>query len=90
MENNVMSLQSKLISQKTKFKNLIFALLGISVFIVLLMMSGTFCGIQHMLLVNDLKSYEKSLDPEYCELLVERIDLFNEKCEPEIEILDCG
>ncbi|MDH3192630.1 MAG: hypothetical protein OEM18_08095 [Nitrosopumilus sp.] len=43
-----------------------------------------------MVLVNDLKTYEQSLDPEKCELLVEKIDLFNEKCEPEIEILDCG
>jgi len=84
-----MSLQSKLISQKTKFRNLIFAFFGISILLVLLM-SGNFCGIQHMVLVNDLKTYEQSLDPEKCELLVEKIDLFNEKCEPEIEILDCG
>lgn len=43
-----------------------------------------------MLILNDLKTYEQLFDPEYCEVLVERIDLFNEQCEPPIEILDCG
>ncbi len=43
-----------------------------------------------MQLVNKITSYEKSLDPEVCEVIVEKIDLFNEQCKPEIEILDCG
>jgi hypothetical protein len=38
----------------------------------------------------DLKSYEKSLDPEFCNVLVEKINLFNDDCKPEVEILDCG
>jgi hypothetical protein len=38
----------------------------------------------------DLKSYEKSLDPEFCDTLVNKINLFNSSCNPEVEILDCG
>ena len=80
----------KLTFQKSKFKNLIFVFSVIFVAVVVLSMSGNFCGIQHMSLLNDLRTYEQSLDPEYCEALVERIDLFNEQCEPPLEILDCG
>ena len=48
------------------------------------------CGIQHIAIMADLKSYEKSLDPEFCNVLVEKINLFNDGCKPEVEILDCG
>jgi hypothetical protein len=40
--------------------------------------------------MSDLESYEKSLDPEFCNVLVEKINLFNSDCKPEVEILDCG
>jgi hypothetical protein len=48
------------------------------------------CGMQHIAIMVDLKSYEKSLDPEFCDVLVEKINLFNADCKPEVEILDCG
>lgn len=48
------------------------------------------CGLQHIVIMSDLKSYEKSLDPEFCNVLVEKINLFNADCKPEVEILDCG
>jgi hypothetical protein len=40
--------------------------------------------------MNDLKTYEKILDPEFCEDIVEKINLFNVDCQPQVEILDCG
>lgn len=40
--------------------------------------------------MNDLQTFEKTLDPEFCEELVEKIDDFNYECKPEVEILDCG
>ncbi|EIJ66068.1 hypothetical protein BD31_I0597 [Candidatus Nitrosopumilus salaria BD31] len=43
-----------------------------------------------MILINDISLYEKSLDPEFCEIIVEKINSFNDECEPKIEILDCG
>ncbi len=48
------------------------------------------CGLQHIVIMTDLKSYEKSFDPEFCNVLVEKINLFNADCKPEVEILDCG
>jgi len=43
-----------------------------------------------MIILNEITSYEQSLEPEFCEITVEKIDLFNDDCEPQIEILDCG
>ncbi len=43
-----------------------------------------------MTLVNDINTFEKNGDPEFCALTVEKILEFNEQCEPYIEILDCG
>ena len=48
------------------------------------------CGLQHIAIISDLKLYEKSFDPEFCDVLVEKINLFNADCKPEVEILDCG
>lgn len=76
--------------QKTSLKNLILFTIGISIVGVLIGFSEYSCGIQHMTILNEITSYEKSLDPEFCEIIVEKIDLFNDDCEPQIEILDCG
>ena len=81
--------QWKLIFQKTSLKILILVLIIISV-IVILSFTGNSCGIQHMMILNDISSYENSLEPEFCEVVVEKIDIFNDSCEPKIEILDCG
>lgn len=48
------------------------------------------CGIRHIILLEDVKTFEKNLDPEFCEKTVDAILSFNGQCEPEIEILDCG
>ena len=65
-------------------------MIGFSIVIVLISFSGDSCGIQHISILNEIASYEKSLDPEFCEVIVEKIDVFNDMCEPQIEILDCG
>ncbi|MEK0321888.1 MAG: hypothetical protein QQN58_01570 [Nitrosopumilus sp.] len=85
-----MSLQWKLIFQKTSLRNLILIAVGISIVGILLSLTSYSCGIQHMIILNEIASYEKSLEPEFCEIIVEKIDLFNDDCEPQIEILDCG
>jgi len=85
-----MSLQWKLIFQKTSLRNLILIAIGISIVGVSISLTGYSCGIQHMIILNEITSYEKSLEPEFCETIVEKIDLFNDDCEPQIEILDCG
>ena len=85
-----MSLQWKLTSQKTNQRNLILLIIGIIVVGTVIAYSSNSCGIQHIQLINDIASYEQSLEPEFCEIIVEKIDLFNDQCEPQMEILDCG
>ncbi len=82
--------QWKLIFQKTNLRNLILIAMGISILGILISLTGYSCGIQHMIILNEITSYEQSLEPEFCEIIVEKIDLFNDDCEPQIEILDCG
>ncbi|MCH9040947.1 MAG: hypothetical protein QQN39_01790 [Nitrosopumilus sp.] len=79
-----------MIFQKTSLRNLILIAVGISIVGILLSLTSYSCGIQHMIILNEIASYEKSLEPEFCEIIVEKIDLFNDDCEPQIEILDCG
>ena len=85
-----MSLQWKLIFQKTSLRNLILIAIGISIVGISISLTGYSCGIQHMIILNEITLYEKTLEPEFCERIVEKIDLFNDDCEPQIEILDCG
>ncbi|MCH7562026.1 MAG: hypothetical protein IIC67_11825 [Thaumarchaeota archaeon] len=76
--------------QKTSLRNLILIVIGISIIVILISLIEYSCGIQHMIILNEITSYDKSLEPEFCEIIVEKIDLFNDDCEPQIEILDCG
>jgi len=80
----------KLIFQKLSLRNLILIAIGISIVGLLIYSIDSSCGLQHMIILNEISSYEKSLEPEFCEIIVEKIDLFNDDCEPQIEILDCG
>lgn len=70
-------------------KTIIVILIAVSIGILL----GTIftsCSIKHIGILNDIEKFEQTLDPEFCANVVERIDLFNDECEPEIEIIDCG
>lgn len=73
-----------------KIKNIILICIGISVMVLVVVLSDTSCGIKHISIINSLQSYERSLDPEFCEELVEKIDSYNVQCMPQVEILDCG
>ena len=85
-----MFLQWKLIFQKTNLKYLLIILIG-SIFLLLLFdFSANSCVVDEYLISNEISSYEKSLDPEFCENVLEKIDLHNDQCEHQIEILDCG
>lgn len=85
-----MSLRWKLTLQKTSLRNLILISIGIAIVVISISLTGHSCGIQHMMILSEITSYEKSLEPEFCETIVEKIDFFNDDCEPQIEILDCG
>ena len=48
------------------------------------------CPIKHVTVINELKQYQKTLDPYLCENLINKIIELNEKCGIEIEPIDCG
>ena len=48
------------------------------------------CEIKYVSLLTDINDYEQTLDPNFCYSLLERITSFNEFCEIQLEILDCG
>jgi hypothetical protein len=56
----------------------------------ILMIDDSSCIVDHVIISNEISSYEKSLDPEFCENILEKIDLHNDQCDSQIEILDCG
>ena len=76
-------------SLKTKHRTIVVIIIAVSIG-VLLGTIFTSCSVKHIGLLNDIKKFEQTLDPEFCENIVEQIDLFNDECEPEIEIIDCG
>lgn len=79
-------------SQKLRTnQKIILIIIGISI-VVFFLSSGQLntCGIQHVALVEDIKTFENNQDPEFCAVTVNKILEFNEQCEPYIEILDCG
>ena len=85
-----MFLPWKLIFQKTNLKYLSLILICSLVFVVFFGVTNNSCSVDNYLISQDIASYEKSLDPEYCENLIEKIDLHNFQCPSQIEILDCG
>ena len=54
------------------------------------MLTNNSCSLDYIVISNEISSYEQSLDPEFCENVLEKIDLYNDQCESKIEILDCG
>ena len=76
------------LQKNKKILILIFVVIGIG--LTGIFISENSCGVKHMMILNDMKTYEETLDPEFCEDILEKIDSFNEQCKPEIEILDCG
>ena len=90
MGNSVTFLTWKLILQNNNLRNILLIIFGIFIIIIIFFSYDTSCGVDHMSLLNEIKIYEKSLDPEFCELVLEKIDSFNDRCNPILEILDCG
>ena len=85
-----MFLQWKLILQKTNLKYFTL-ILFVSFFVVgVLTFTNDSCSVDNLIISNEISSYEKSLDPEFCENILEKIDLYNDQCKSQIEILDCG
>ena len=66
-------------------------ILGLVAFVVAMVILLTpECSVESQALLFDIDRYYESMDPEICEIILERIESHNIQCEGEIEILDCG
>ncbi len=85
-------LQWKLILKKSilKSNSFLFTIIIASLFLVLGILLSDSCGTLQISLLNDINKYEQNLDPDFCDALLNKIQNYNEQCQPEIEILDCG
>ena len=82
--------QWKLIFQKTRIKNLTIILFGVLFVALVVGFMDDSCVVNNFIILNEISSYEKSLDPELCENILEKIDSHNDLCSSQLEILDCG
>ena len=80
----------KLIFQKIRIKNLTIILFGVLFVVLIVGVMDDSCSVDNFIISNEISSYEKSLDPELCENILEKIDSYNDMCTSQIEILDCG
>ena len=82
--------QWKLIFQKIRIKNLTIILFGVLFAVLVFGFMEDTCSVDNFIISNEISSYEKLLDPELCENILEKIDSYNDMCTSQIEILDCG
>lgn len=90
MVNNVMFLQLRLTLSKPK----LLIIIGVGGLLVIASSVLAFqygqCTVDRFVINQDLKEWEKTLDPEDCENILDRIYQFNDQCQENIEIVDCG
>jgi hypothetical protein len=81
-----------LILQKPKKSKIILVALTGIIFLGILLSFELLnsCEVEHISILSEIQTYEKTLDPEFCEKTIHKILDYNDKCEPYIEILDCG
>jgi hypothetical protein len=90
MENNVTYLIWKLIFQKNNLRSVLLIIFGILIILIFFYSYDSSCGVKHISILNEIQIYDETLDPEFCEVILDKIDSFNDRCSPTFEILDCG
>ena len=86
--------QWKLTYQKDKhhyFVVVIVVIISVMITTLVLFFSIDSCGLNHLEILNDIDAYHtKNFDPNFCADLLDKIYLFNESCQPTVDIIDCG
>ena len=90
MENSVTFLIWKLIFQKNNLRSILLIIFGILIIVIFFYSYDSSCGVKHISILNQIQIYDETLDPEFCEVILDKIDSFNDGCSPTFEILDCG
>ena len=70
---------------------IIIGLAGIAAVVILYVLDvSNTCPIKQINVINDIKKYDTTKNPELCDDINNRIIQLNNQCGIEIEILDCG
>jgi hypothetical protein len=70
---------------------IIIGLAGIAAIIILYVVDvSNTCSIKQISVLNDIKKYDITKNPELCDDINNRIIQLNNQCGIEMEILDCG
>ena len=70
---------------------IIIGLTGIAAILILYVVDvSNTCPIKQINVLNDIKKYETTKNPDLCDDVNNRIVQLNNQCGIEIEILDCG
>lgn len=85
-----MFLQWKLTLPKHKFKFIIIILIATVGVLGFFQLISNSCTVRHVSLLDDIKKYEQTTDPEMCDSILERIEEFNDDCKIQLEAIDCG
>lgn len=57
---------------------------------VLILSQWTFCGPRHVMITGAVSDLGDSFDPERCQMVLDDILTFNDDCDEQIGIIDCG
>ena len=72
-------------------RTIIIGLVGVAAIIILYVVDvSNTCPIKQINVLNDIKKYDMTKNPELCDDINNRIIQLNNQCGIEIEILDCG
>jgi hypothetical protein len=52
--------------------------------------SSTVCPLRQLNIVSQIQIYDKTKDPQTCDMLNTKISQFNSECKSDVEELDCG
>ncbi|MCS5528818.1 MAG: hypothetical protein NZ747_06075 [Nitrosopumilus sp.] len=79
-----------MIFQKNNLRSILLIIFGILIIVIFFYSYDSSCGVKHISILNQIQIYDETLDPEFCEVILDKIDSFNDGCSPTFEILDCG
>ena len=75
MVNNVMFQPSKLTCLKINLKKILIFGTSLLLGLVLFSILTKNCGVDYLVVLNEMRSLENSFNPEHCEYLVEKIEI---------------
>ncbi len=85
-----MSPNQKMASKFSKYSFIMIASGAIAVVVLYVVGLANTCSIKQIDITSGLKEYDQTKNPELCVQLNDKISQFDNYCQGDLEILDCG